>query len=96
MMDALFGDTAHRLFAQAYPPDALRAVERGQAPAAAWEAIEDSGFLDALLPEDVFGGGLTADLDAKIGGVLVQAGDQNGCSDTTISASSGKTSEIRI
>ena len=31
MMDALFGDTAHRLFAQAYPPDALRAVERGQA-----------------------------------------------------------------
>lgn len=58
MMDALFGDTAHRLFAQAYPPDALRAVERGQAPAAAWEAIEDSGFLDALLPEDAGGAGL--------------------------------------
>lgn len=57
-MDTLFGDTARRLFAQAYPTDVLRAVERGQAPAAAWQAIEASGFLDALLPEDANGAGL--------------------------------------
>ncbi|KRC85557.1 acyl-CoA dehydrogenase [Achromobacter sp. Root83] len=58
MTDSLFGDTARRLLTQAYPTDVLRAVERGQAPAAAWEAIEASGFLDALLPEDANGAGL--------------------------------------
>ncbi|MBV7486937.1 acyl-CoA dehydrogenase family protein [Bordetella sp. BOR01] len=57
-MDTLFGDTARRLFAQAYPTDVLRAVERGQAPQAAWQAVEDSGFLDALVPEDADGAGL--------------------------------------
>ncbi|CAP43633.1 acyl-CoA dehydrogenase family protein [Bordetella petrii] len=56
-MDSLFGDSAHRLFAQAYPADVLRAAERGQADAA-WQAVEDSGFLDALLPEDAGGAGL--------------------------------------
>ncbi|MCD0505215.1 acyl-CoA dehydrogenase family protein, partial [Bordetella petrii] len=57
-MDNLFGDSAQRLFAQAYPPDVLRAIEQGQAPSSAWQAVEASGFLDALLPEDAGGAGL--------------------------------------
>ncbi|MBO1112483.1 acyl-CoA dehydrogenase family protein [Bordetella petrii] len=57
-MDSLFGDSAHRLFAQAYPTDVLRAAERGQAPDTAWQAVEASGFLDALLPEAAGGAGL--------------------------------------
>lgn len=59
-MDHLFGDAAQRLFAQAYAPEVLRAIERGDAQARdrAWQAIEESGFLDALAPEDAGGAGL--------------------------------------
>ena len=41
-------------------PDAVRAVERGEAPAAMWRAVADSGFLDALVPEAAGGFGLPA------------------------------------
>lgn len=57
-MDTLFGDAAQRLFAQAYSTEVLHAIERGQSATAAWQAVEDSGFLDALLPEDADGAGL--------------------------------------
>ncbi|SAI58137.1 acyl-CoA dehydrogenase [Bordetella ansorpii] len=57
-MDDLFGDAAQRLFAQAYAPDVQRAIERGEGAAQAWQALEESGFLDALVPEQAGGAGL--------------------------------------
>ncbi|WP_144638272.1 acyl-CoA dehydrogenase family protein [Bordetella genomosp. 13] len=57
-MDDLFGDAAQRLFAQAYAPDVQRAIERGEGAQPAWQAIEESGFLDALVPEAAGGAGL--------------------------------------
>ncbi|CAM4263259.1 Acyl-CoA dehydrogenase-like protein [Bordetella tumbae] len=57
-MDTLFGDAAQRLFAQAYSTEVLYAIEHGASADAAWQAVEDSGFLDALLPEDANGAGL--------------------------------------
>jgi len=57
-MDDLFGDAAQRLFAQAYTPQVQRDIEHGENAGPAWQALEESGFLDALLPEDAGGAGL--------------------------------------
>ena len=57
-MDDLFGDAARRLLAETFSPQALDAAERGEPPGQAWQAVEDSGFLDALVPESSGGAGL--------------------------------------
>lgn len=57
-MDTLLGDAAERLFAQTCTPALLRAAEQGHSIAAAWQACEDAGFADALVPEAQGGAGL--------------------------------------
>jgi acyl-CoA dehydrogenase len=47
-----------RLLADMCPPSVVRAVERGAAADALWQALERSGFLDALVPESRGGAGL--------------------------------------
>jgi len=42
------------------PPEAVRAIERGETPDAMWDAVAASGFLDALVPEAAGGFGLPA------------------------------------
>jgi alkylation response protein AidB-like acyl-CoA dehydrogenase len=58
-MDDIFGDSIERLFAQIVTPAAIRAIEEGASIDALWQALEDSGFLDALVPESSGGAGLT-------------------------------------
>lgn len=48
-----------RLLADAVSPDAVRAVEAGGGREDMWQAFEDSGFLDALVPEAAGGAGLS-------------------------------------
>lgn len=57
-MDNIFGDAAERLFAQTCTPDVIRGAEQGQPQTAAWQACEDAGFADALVPEEQGGAGL--------------------------------------
>ncbi|MCY1522254.1 Acyl-CoA dehydrogenase FadE27 [compost metagenome] len=57
-MDNIFGDAAERLFAETCTPDVIRRAEQGQRPAAAWQACEDAGFGDALVPQADGGAGL--------------------------------------
>jgi alkylation response protein AidB-like acyl-CoA dehydrogenase len=57
-MDTLLGDAAERLFAHTCTPALLRAAEQGHSIAAAWQACEDAGFADALVPEAQGGAGL--------------------------------------
>ncbi|MGY6270449.1 acyl-CoA dehydrogenase family protein [Achromobacter denitrificans] len=57
-MDNIFGDAAERLFAQTSTPDVIRRAEQGQRPAEAWQACEEAGFGDALVPEADGGAGL--------------------------------------
>lgn len=47
-----------RMIANLCPPAQVRAVECGGSAAAMWREIEDSGFLDALLPPAAGGAGL--------------------------------------
>lgn len=48
-----------RLLGDACTPAQVRAIERGAAPDALWRLLEQSGFLDALVPEARGGGGLS-------------------------------------
>ncbi|WP_313622617.1 acyl-CoA dehydrogenase family protein [Achromobacter sp.] len=57
-MDNIFGDAAERLFAETCTPDVIRRAEQGQAPVDAWQACEEAGFADALVPEEHGGAGL--------------------------------------
>jgi len=50
-----------RLLGDACTPAQVRAIERGAAPDALWRLLEQSGFLDALVPESRGGGGLSLD-----------------------------------
>ena len=54
-----FVEPLERLLADASAPGAVRAIEGGAPIAPLWRAIEDSGFLDALVPEDQGGAGLS-------------------------------------
>ncbi|WMD21086.1 acyl-CoA dehydrogenase family protein [Achromobacter seleniivolatilans] len=58
-MDQIFADAAERLFAQTCTPQLIRDAEQSHAPLAAWQACEDAGFADALVPESDAGAGLT-------------------------------------
>lgn len=57
-MDTLLGDAAERLFAQTCTPALLRAAEQNLPVDSAWQACEDAGFADALVPESQGGAGL--------------------------------------
>lgn len=48
-----------RMLAELFPPARTRAIAAGDPGRAEWDAIEQSGFLDALTPEDAGGAGLT-------------------------------------
>lgn len=57
-MDNPFIEPVERLFAEIATPAAVRAVEDGGAADSLWRHIEESGFLDALVPEEAGGAGL--------------------------------------
>lgn len=57
-MDDLLARSAAELFARHATPETSRAIRRGGDAAALWGAIEESGFLDALVPEAAGGAGL--------------------------------------
>jgi len=52
-------DPFARMVEDACTPAAVRAVEEGGDPAPLWSAFVDSGFLDALVPEEAGGAGLS-------------------------------------
>ncbi|ARS26109.1 acyl-CoA dehydrogenase family protein [Sphingomonas sp. KC8] len=52
-------DPFNRLLADACTPAVVRAIEGGGSPAVLWDALETSGFLDALAPESAGGVGLS-------------------------------------
>jgi acyl-CoA dehydrogenase len=58
-MDDLFADAAAQLLRGQCPPDTVRAIEAGGDHRALWQAIEDAGFADALVPEAQGGAGLS-------------------------------------
>ncbi len=58
-MDDLFTDSLERLFGQFAAPEVIRAIEDGGSVAPLWQTLEESGFLDALLPEESDGAGLS-------------------------------------
>ncbi|MCW5623857.1 MAG: acyl-CoA/acyl-ACP dehydrogenase [Burkholderiales bacterium] len=58
-MDDLFTDALRRWLTDQCPPDRVRAIEAGESHASLWESLEDSGFADALLPEERGGAGLS-------------------------------------
>jgi acyl-CoA dehydrogenase len=59
LMDQLFADAAEDLFTRACPIETARAIHAGAPTEALWQAVEESGFLDALVPEAQGGAGLT-------------------------------------
>ncbi len=57
-MRQLLLDTAVRLFEAAAKDEVFEAVEEGRFPESHWRAIEDTGLVDMLLPEDAGGAGV--------------------------------------
>lgn len=58
MQEDMLVDSIEHLLAGCAPPNVVRAIEAGGSCAAVWQAIEDSGFCDALVPEGQGGAGL--------------------------------------
>ncbi|WP_038212891.1 acyl-CoA dehydrogenase family protein [Xenophilus azovorans] len=58
MQDDLFADAARQLLRDQCPPRQVRAIESGASPQALWNALEQAGFADALVPETQGGAGL--------------------------------------
>ena len=54
-----FLDPFDRMIAALFTPAAVRAAERGEPDDTAWSELAASGFLDALVPEDAGGAGLS-------------------------------------
>lgn len=52
-------DAVDRLLAAVCPPNIVRAIETGSDHAGLWQALEESGFIDALVPENAGGVGLS-------------------------------------
>lgn len=73
MEEDIFADAARQVLADQCTPQVVRAVEAGNAAAAAalWGHLEASGFADALMAEDAGGSGLGL---AQVFGVLEQCG----------------------
>lgn len=59
MVEKTYLDPFERLLAALFPPERIRAIETGRAPAGQWAELARSGFLDALVPEAVGGAGLS-------------------------------------
>ena len=57
-MDDLFSDAVKAMLTDHCTPALVRAIEAGQPRAALWQAFEESGFADALVPESAGGSGL--------------------------------------
>lgn len=57
-MDNLFSNAFERLLEDQCPLQRVRQIEAGGSPATLWSAIEESGFLDALVDEAKGGAGL--------------------------------------
>ncbi|WP_326533745.1 acyl-CoA dehydrogenase family protein [Pseudorhodoferax sp.] len=57
-MDDLFSDAVAQLLRDLSTPDAVRAIEAGGDHRGLWQAIEEAGFADALVPEAQGGAGL--------------------------------------
>jgi len=57
-MDDLLSHALRQLLQDQCTPALVRAVERGESPAAFWGKLEESGFADALVPEEQGGAGL--------------------------------------
>ena len=70
-MDNTLFDTADRLFAGLCTPAAIRAIESGGEVTPLWDALEESGFGHALLPEAASGSGLAL---ADVWPVMFSAG----------------------
>lgn len=60
MSDMLITETADRLMAEVAPAAVVRGLKDRTSAAAVWRVLAESGFLDALVPEDQGGAGLTA------------------------------------
>lgn len=63
-----------RLLADVCPPSEVRAIENGGPADSLWQAFEESGFLDALVPESAGGAGLTL---ADIGPLVMALGSHS-------------------
>lgn len=70
-MDDLFADAAAQLLRDLSTPDAVRSIEAGGDHRPLWQAIEDAGFADALVPEAQGGAGLALH---EVFGVLALCG----------------------
>jgi acyl-CoA dehydrogenase len=57
-MDDLFTDALRKLLADQCTPQLIRDIESGQPAAPLWQALESSGFADALLTQALGGAGL--------------------------------------
>ncbi len=53
-----FSQSLDRLLAEQCPPARVREIERGASPDGLWRQLEQSGFLDALVPAERGGAGL--------------------------------------
>jgi acyl-CoA dehydrogenase len=58
-MDDIYIDALRGVFTERCSLQAVRAIEGGASAERLWEAIEESGFADALLPEEDGGAGLS-------------------------------------
>ncbi|CAB5680752.1 Acyl-CoA dehydrogenase, short-chain specific [Delftia tsuruhatensis] len=56
--DDLLADAARQLLQGECTPARVRAIEAGDSPRALWDALEQAGFADALVPEAAGGAGL--------------------------------------
>ncbi len=70
-MDDLFTDAIEKLFAQRSMPQQVRAIEDGGSAQSLWREIQESGFADALVPENQGGAGLAL---ADVFGILLACG----------------------
>lgn len=71
-INQILTDAARQLFTDAVTPAHVRAIEGGEETAALWQAFEDAGFPDALVPEEQGGSGLAL---ADVHGLLEACGE---------------------
>src|SRR2546421_4312777 len=58
-MDNEFGDAFGQLLADRCTPEVVRRIEGGESADALWRDLAESGFVDALVPEEQGGAGLS-------------------------------------
>ncbi|MGE8366449.1 acyl-CoA dehydrogenase family protein [Cupriavidus sp.] len=54
----MFTEAIEQILRDRFTPEAVRAIEKGAAPTAVWDALEEAGFLELLAPEAEGGAGL--------------------------------------